>query len=71
MDVNDNAPEFLEPLYQAVIPETVAPGFIIKQVQAFDLDLGESGHVTYSIHEKSQLRGNLVFVNLNKQLIIL
>ncbi|GAB6028559.1 hypothetical protein CHUAL_002700 [Chamberlinius hualienensis] len=62
-DVNDNAPVFLEPLYQAIFPETVAPEFVIRQIEATDADLGDNGRISYSLNDNSQLKG---FVDVNE-----
>ncbi|XP_028275191.1 protocadherin Fat 3 [Parambassis ranga] len=49
-DANDNAPQFLqEGGYRIVIPENMAIGTDIIQVEATDKDLGPNGEVVYSL----------------------
>ena len=47
-DVNDNRPEFLQPLYQAVVAENSVTGTIVLQVQATDPDI-DSNTLVYSL----------------------
>ncbi|XP_068174232.1 protocadherin Fat 3-like [Antennarius striatus] len=50
MDANDNAPQFLQDKgYTIVIPENIAIGTDIIQVDATDIDLGLNGEIVYSI----------------------
>ena len=42
LDVNDNAPHFLESTYQASIREHSVMGTIVTQISASDLDEGKS-----------------------------
>ncbi|KAM8958734.1 protocadherin beta-15-like isoform 2-T2 [Lycaon pictus] len=48
LDINDNAPEFVQPLYRAQIPENSPLGSLIVTVSARDLDTGTNGKVFYS-----------------------
>ncbi|KAF6720859.1 Protocadherin Fat 3 [Oryzias melastigma] len=49
-DANDNAPQFLqEDGYKITIPENMAIGTDIIQVEATDKDLGPNGDIVYSI----------------------
>uniref|UniRef100_A0A3P9L436 FAT atypical cadherin 3a n=1 Tax=Oryzias latipes TaxID=8090 RepID=A0A3P9L436_ORYLA len=49
-DANDNAPQFLqEDGYKITIPENMAIGTDIIQVEATDKDMGSNGEVMYSI----------------------
>ncbi|XP_068601351.1 protocadherin Fat 3a [Brachionichthys hirsutus] len=49
-DANDNAPQFLQDKgYIIVIPENIAIGTDIIQVDATDIDLGFNGEIVYSI----------------------
>ncbi|XP_012372965.2 protocadherin beta-4-like [Octodon degus] len=50
VDINDNAPEFLQSLYEAQIPENTALNSIIVIVSAQDLDAGTHGSVVYTFH---------------------
>ena len=50
-DVNDNAPRFTE-TFRGQVHENISPedeGIGVVQVQAFDLDAGRNGSVTYSL----------------------
>uniref|UniRef100_A0A665T5P9 FAT atypical cadherin 1a n=1 Tax=Echeneis naucrates TaxID=173247 RepID=A0A665T5P9_ECHNA len=49
IDVNNNAPEFQQTSYKAIVDENVATGTSVVTVKATDLDKGENGYVTYSI----------------------
>lgn len=42
-DVNDNAPEFLQDIYNVSVPETLNIGGFVGQVHAVDRDMGKSG----------------------------
>ncbi|XP_045686154.1 protocadherin beta-3-like [Phyllostomus hastatus] len=48
LDVNDNAPEFAQPLYRAQILENSPLGSLVVTVSARDLDTGINGEVFYS-----------------------
>lgn len=48
IDVNDNAPEFLNSSYQATLSEETATGTFILQVSAEDKDSGTNGEITYA-----------------------
>ncbi|XP_028277980.1 protocadherin Fat 3 [Parambassis ranga] len=51
-DVNDNAPEFVNLPYYAVVQVEAEPGSAIFRVSADDRDYGLNGEVTYSLKEK-------------------
>lgn len=48
-DVNDNAPEFAQELYNINIPEDAEVGTLITKVHASDRDIGKS-YILYSNH---------------------
>ncbi|XP_042841534.1 protocadherin beta-15-like [Panthera tigris] len=48
LDINDNAPEFVQPLYCVQILENSPLGSLIVTVSARDLDTGINGEVVYS-----------------------
>nr|XP_014351001.1 PREDICTED: protocadherin alpha-C1-like [Latimeria chalumnae] len=58
-DVNDNPPEFEKTEYSVHVIENNFPGSSIFQIAAFDPDLGEHGHISYSIIE-SKVKGQSV-----------
>ncbi|XP_018105995.1 protocadherin-16 [Xenopus laevis] len=47
LDVNDEAPSFEKPHYDAQVQENQAAGTTVLRLVALDRDLGQSGHVTY------------------------
>ncbi|XP_019958668.2 protocadherin Fat 1a isoform X1 [Paralichthys olivaceus] len=49
IDVNNNAPEFQQTSYNAIVDENVPIGTSVVTVKATDVDRGENGYVTYSI----------------------
>ncbi|TRY83836.1 hypothetical protein DNTS_031974 [Danionella cerebrum] len=49
LDVNDNAPVFIKPLYRAVITENSPKGTSLITVSASDSDKGTNGDVSYLI----------------------
>ncbi|XP_077625079.1 protocadherin beta-8 [Crocuta crocuta] len=54
MDINDNAPEFEQPLYRVQIPEDSPIGFLIVTVSATDADTGVNGEISYSLFQASE-----------------
>ncbi|XP_062941557.1 protocadherin beta-15-like [Cynocephalus volans] len=48
LDINDNAPEFVQPLYHVQIPENSPLGSLVATVSAKDLDMGINGEIVYS-----------------------
>ena len=49
IDVNDNCPEFLQPMYRTGIPESAAQGTNVLDIIADDVDSGDGGLIVYSI----------------------
>ncbi|XP_032558659.1 protocadherin alpha-2-like isoform X3 [Chiroxiphia lanceolata] len=49
LDVNDNAPQFNQSVYNVVLPEDTLVGKLVTRVNATDPDLGIYGEVTYEI----------------------
>ncbi|XP_038186702.1 protocadherin beta-15-like [Arvicola amphibius] len=54
LDVNDNAPECAQALYQVQILESSPVGSLVAKVSAEDLDAGTNGEVSYSFFHRSQ-----------------
>lgn len=54
-DDNDNAPHFCATEYRASVKSSVANGFLVTQVQAFDPDAGTNARITYSIYSDSHV----------------
>lgn len=59
-DVNDNAPTFKIPLYQASIPEDALIGTSVIQISATDLDTGLNGRIKYMLSQKDVEDGSFV-----------
>ena len=51
LDINDNAPEFAQELYEAQVPENNALGSPILAVLARDLDAGAFGEWSYALFQ--------------------
>jgi len=51
LDLNDNAPEFVQNSYTATLPENSLPGTLNLLVAATDPDSGSNGRVQYSLLE--------------------
>ncbi|XP_073932895.1 protocadherin beta-15-like [Castor canadensis] len=57
LDVNDNAPEFAQELYEVQIPENSPLGSLVVKVSARDLDTGTNAEISYSLFYSSQETG--------------
>lgn len=55
LDENDNAPHFCATEYRASVKSSVAEGFLVTQVQAYDPDDGPNARITYSIYSDSHV----------------
>ncbi|XP_049642845.1 protocadherin beta-5-like [Suncus etruscus] len=55
MDINDNAPEFLQSLYEVQVSENSPLNFLVAMVSARDLDAGTNGEITYSLFQGDDL----------------
>uniref|UniRef100_A0A8D2DCQ1 Cadherin domain-containing protein n=1 Tax=Sciurus vulgaris TaxID=55149 RepID=A0A8D2DCQ1_SCIVU len=51
VDINDNAPKFLQSLYEVHVPENSRINSLVLIVSARDLDAGTNGRVAYSFFE--------------------
>jgi len=49
LDMNDNRPQFNEPMYSVAIPADTPVGNSIFQMSATDRDSGENGRISYSL----------------------
>ncbi|XP_067899243.1 uncharacterized protein [Heterodontus francisci] len=67
-DVNDNSPQFTQPLYTAYVTENNIVGTSIFQVAAFDPDVWQNSRLSYSILE-TRVQEELVFdyVDINAE----
>ncbi|KAM7540771.1 hypothetical protein Aperf_G00000037985 [Anoplocephala perfoliata] len=66
-DVNDNAPEFDEKSYSAVIQENTLPRKVL-QFKVSDLDSGENGRIFLSIIDPTHKANNLFRISLQNSL---
>lgn len=53
-DINDNAPEFEQEIYEANVMEVSDPGTSVLQVLAADKDEGNNSAITYSLVDNTQ-----------------
>ncbi|CAH7008269.1 Pcdhb8 [Phodopus roborovskii] len=51
VDINDNAPQFVQLLYEVQVPENSPLGALLLTVSARDLDAGIHGNVAYSLFQ--------------------
>uniref|UniRef100_A0A8C2GUC5 FAT atypical cadherin 3a n=1 Tax=Cyprinus carpio TaxID=7962 RepID=A0A8C2GUC5_CYPCA len=56
LDENDNAPLFGASEYHASVRSEVEPGTLVTQVQAWDLDQGANGQVSYSLYSEASMQ---------------
>ncbi|XP_054105873.1 protocadherin beta-16-like [Callithrix jacchus] len=54
VDINDNAPEFEQPIYKVQIPENSPLGSLVATVSARDLDSGANGKISYTLFQPSE-----------------
>uniref|UniRef100_A0A2K5F239 Protocadherin beta 10 n=1 Tax=Aotus nancymaae TaxID=37293 RepID=A0A2K5F239_AOTNA len=54
LDINDNAPQFTQALYETQAPENSPVGSLIVKVSAEDVDSGVNGEVAYSFFDASE-----------------
>ncbi|XP_046717044.1 protocadherin gamma-C4-like [Silurus meridionalis] len=65
LDVNDNAPVFMQKVYKASIIENSPKGSKLTAVSASDADEGINGQVTYYISNTDKNVKDLFIINLN------
>lgn len=63
LDENDNPPVFNQTEYHASMPEDAPVMSAVCQVRAADLDLGDSGRVTYEINRRQSDPGEVFSIN--------
>ncbi|XP_034373819.1 protocadherin beta-6-like [Arvicanthis niloticus] len=51
VDINDNAPQFVQSLYEVQIPENIPLDALVVTVSARDLDAGIYGNIAYSLFQ--------------------
>ena len=57
-DINDNAPEFVNPPTMTSISEAAVTGYEVTELQANDIDLGENAVISYSLTGATQFTIN-------------
>ncbi|XP_039692281.1 protocadherin beta-5 [Pteropus medius] len=55
VDINDNAPEFLQSLYEVQVPENSPLNSLVVRVSARDLDAGTYGTVAYTLFQGDEV----------------
>ncbi|XP_020860650.2 protocadherin beta-15-like [Phascolarctos cinereus] len=65
MDINDNAPVFVQSRYEVQIPENSSIGSMVVTVSARDLDIGNNGQILYSLFHHSEEISKTFEVNQN------
>ncbi|XP_038186291.1 protocadherin beta-6-like isoform X2 [Arvicola amphibius] len=55
VDINDNAPQFVQSLYEVQVPENRPLGTLVVAVSARDLDVGPYGNVAYSLFQGGEV----------------
>ena len=68
-DVNDNAPQFSQSSYSAVIQEMSDKGSSVLQVNATDRDIGENARITYHIRDNPNTHSDWFHVDADSGLI--
>ncbi|XP_072486663.1 protocadherin gamma-A4 isoform X13 [Notamacropus eugenii] len=63
LDVNDNAPEFIQSVYSVNVPENLPQGTQLLTVSATDLDEGTNGEVTYYFQKSTKKTSQLFHLN--------
>ncbi|KAM4675791.1 protocadherin alpha-8-like [Discoglossus pictus] len=52
-DVNDNAPQFIQPVNTIFVRENNPPGALVYTVSALDIDINQNSFITYSLSESA------------------
>ncbi|XP_060233366.1 protocadherin beta-8-like [Meriones unguiculatus] len=55
VDINDNAPQFVQSLYEVQVPENSPLNALVVRVSATDLDAGMNGKVAYSLFQGGEV----------------
>lgn len=66
VDINDNAPEFLQSLYEVQIPENSPLNTLVAAVSARDLDAGTNGNVAYALFQGDEVTQPFVIDELER-----
>ncbi|XP_053101016.1 protocadherin gamma-A8-like [Hemicordylus capensis] len=63
LDTNDNAPIFMQPVYEVSTEENIPKGSTVCIVRATDLDEGINGEVKYSFRKNTKKDSQMFFLN--------
>ncbi|XP_036380438.1 protocadherin beta-15-like [Megalops cyprinoides] len=63
IDVNDNAPVFLQATYEVSVLENAPPGTFVVRVSATDKDAGSNGEITYYFNHASENTEHLFHID--------
>ncbi|MEQ2309396.1 hypothetical protein AMECASPLE_038234, partial [Ameca splendens] len=66
-DVNDNAPQFSNSVFNVYLKENTPVGTVLKRVSATDADVDHNAQVSYSVVEGSSNLQLLAMVNINSE----
>uniref|UniRef100_A0A3Q2QE05 Cadherin domain-containing protein n=1 Tax=Fundulus heteroclitus TaxID=8078 RepID=A0A3Q2QE05_FUNHE len=66
-DVNDNSPQFSEPVFNVYLKENTPVGKVLKRVSAFDADTDQNAQLSYSVIESKSNLQLLAMVNINSE----
>uniref|UniRef100_A0A3Q7MLZ4 Protocadherin beta-5-like n=4 Tax=Otariidae TaxID=9702 RepID=A0A3Q7MLZ4_CALUR len=55
VDINDNAPQFLQSLYEVPVPENSPLNSLVVVVSAQDLDAGTNGNIVYTLFQGNEV----------------
>ncbi|KAK2081187.1 hypothetical protein P7K49_039581 [Saguinus oedipus] len=67
VDINDNAPEFEQPIYKVQIPEKSPLGSLVATVSDRDLDSEDNGTISYTLFQASEDTSKTLEVNPMKR----
>uniref|UniRef100_A0A3Q3EAV7 Cadherin domain-containing protein n=1 Tax=Labrus bergylta TaxID=56723 RepID=A0A3Q3EAV7_9LABR len=70
LDVNDNAPVFMQSVYKAAIAENSEKGTTLTRVSASDADKGSNGEVSYSVSTAMDSLSDIFTINENGDVIL-
>ncbi|XP_015340666.1 protocadherin beta-5-like [Marmota marmota marmota] len=68
VDINDNAPEFLQSRYEVQVPENSPINSLVLVVSAQDLDSGNYGSVVYSLFEGDEVSQPFVIEKISGEI---
>ncbi|XP_059949465.1 protocadherin beta-5 [Mesoplodon densirostris] len=70
VDINDNAPEFLQSVYEVQIPENSPLNSFVVAVSARDLDAGTNGNVAYALFQGDEVTQPFVIDEITGEILL-